>query len=63
MLYTKMITDDITRALAEKLIPKRVKTITAGAVAYFEILKYISPDGIYVSESGVREGYLERILI
>lgn len=63
MLYTKMITDAKTRTLAETLIPKRVKTITAGAVAYFEILKYISPEEIFVSESGVREGYLERILI
>ncbi len=63
MLYTKMITDVNIRTLAETLIPKRVKTITAGAVAYFEILKYISPEEIFVSESGVREGYLERILI
>ncbi len=63
MLYEKMIADAKTGELAEKLIPKRVKTITAGAVAYFEILKYISPEEVFVSESGVREGYLERILI
>lgn len=62
-IFTKMCTDENVRNTAKKVIPKRVHTVTAGSSAYFELLKYISPSEIYVSESGVREGYLERILL
>lgn len=62
-IVLKMCGDENFREIANQSIPKRRHTITAGAAAYLELLKYISASEIYVSESGVREGYLERILI
>lgn len=62
-IFVKMCEDERFRDTSKRLIPKRQHTVTAGASAYFELLKYISPSEIYVSESGVREGYLERILL
>jgi len=62
-IVTKMCEDENFRNVAKRLIPKRQHTVTAGASAYFELLKYISPSKIFVSGSGVREGYLERILL
>ena len=59
----KMVCDDEVRKIAKELIPKRLFTITAGCVAYYEILECINPSEIHLSESGVREGYLERILL
>ncbi|MBE6700763.1 MAG: hypothetical protein E7582_02600 [Ruminococcaceae bacterium] len=47
---------------AEKLIPGRTTTVTTGAVAYRTILNFIAPSSVTVSLSGVREGYLEKIL-
>ncbi len=47
---------------AEKIIPERTKTISPSSVAYRCIVKYIKPSTILVSDSGVREGYLEKIL-
>ncbi len=58
-----MCKSDFVRDTAAELIPKRLYTITAGAAAYSQILEFISPSGVYISESGVREGYLERILV
>lgn len=63
LIYSKMIKDAEMSEIAVRLIPKRVHTITSGAVAYSELLKFISPTAVYVSDSGVREGYLERILL
>lgn len=58
-----MVSQERVRSTAERLIPKRVRTITAGCGAYFELFDFIKPSEIHVSESGVREGYLERILV
>ena len=63
LIYSKMVKDSEMLELARNLIPKRVHTITSGAAAYFELLEFISPTEVYVSDSGVREGYLERILL
>ena len=63
MIYEKMCHDNIVRTTAQELIPKRYNMIGTGCAAYYELLKFISPDGVFVSESGVREGYLERILM
>lgn len=46
----------------KSIIPARINTILAGTVAYREIVDFIKPSLIQVSESGVRDGYLERIL-
>ena len=62
LVCEKMTEDDFVN-VCRNLIPKRVHTIVAGAVAMHEILKYISSDSIYFSDSGVREGYLEKILM
>ncbi len=61
-ITVKMSTDEQFVGLCKEEIPKRVTTITAGTAALCEIIKYIGADKIYLSESGVREGYLERIL-
>ncbi len=45
-----------------KVSPQRVTTVFSGALAYREIINFIKPTKIYVSDSGVRDGYLERIL-
>lgn len=62
LIFEKMLYDGKTRKIAEKIIPKRFNIITAGCAAYFELLDFISPKSVYVSESGVREGYLQKIL-
>lgn len=48
--------------LVKNIVPTRVNTVFSGAIAYREIMKYIKPLSIVVSDSGVRDGYLERIL-
>lgn len=49
-------------ASVEELIPGRSQTVCPAAVAYRTIASFVSPTSIFVSESGVREGYLEKIL-
>lgn len=62
----KIITDNLNSeefiSLVKKTSPQRVTTVFTGAIAYSEILKFIKPTKIFVSDSGVRDGYLERIL-
>lgn len=50
------------KSILSDIIPERSKTVVSGSVAYYEIVKYIAPVSVVVSDSGVREGYLERIL-
>ncbi len=47
---------------AEKIVPGRSLTVTPAAAAYRIITEFIKPVSITVSDSGVREGYLEKIL-
>ncbi len=63
MIVRGMCEEDSVRQKAKEIIPKRLYNVTAGAAAYSEILKFITPAAVFVSESGVREGYLERILL
>lgn len=58
----KMCTDEQFVRLCQEEIPKRVTTVTAGTAAICEVIKFVGAKQIYLSESGVREGYLERIL-
>ena len=46
----------------KKVVPSRANTVFSGALAYSEIIKFIKPTAVIVSDSGVRDGYLERIL-
>lgn len=47
---------------AEKLVPGRTTTVCPASIAYRTIVNFISATSIFVSDSGVREGYLEKIL-
>ena len=47
---------------AENIIPGRVTTVCPAAIAYNTLIKFICAKSVTVSESGVREGYLEKIL-
>jgi len=47
---------------AENITPGRSNTVAPAAIAYKCIVNFIEPSSIIVSESGVREGYLEKIL-
>lgn len=49
-------------ALLNRVIPDRSQTVISGALAYYEIINFIKPEKIFVSDSGVRDGYLEKIL-
>ncbi len=44
------------------VIPDRKRTVISGALAYYEIVNFIKPEKILISDSGVRDGYLEKIL-
>ena len=48
--------------LLQRAVPSRKTTVLSGAIAYSEIIKFIKPSSILVSDSGVRDGYLEKIL-
>ena len=50
------------RAFLEDIVPYRQDTVVSGAIAYSEIINFIKPVSVSVSESGVRDGYLEKIL-
>ena len=63
LIVSGMVKEADVQDAAKRIIPKRLYNITAGAAAYSEIIKYVSGSVIRVSESGVREGYLERILV
>lgn len=58
----KSMTDRAFYEKAEKIITGRTTTISPACIAYKTIVEYISPSYIAVSDSGVREGYLEKIL-
>lgn len=47
---------------AESIVPGRSLTVSPAAVAYRKIASFVAPSAIFISESGVREGYLEKIL-
>lgn len=47
---------------AENIIPGRIQTVCPAAIAYRTIARFAEASSITVSESGVREGYLEKIL-
>ncbi|MBR6633653.1 MAG: hypothetical protein IKL05_05055 [Clostridia bacterium] len=47
---------------AEEIIPGRALTVCPASIAYRTIVRLVRPTSITVSNSGVREGYLEKIL-
>lgn len=49
-------------SFVKNVVPSRVNTVFSGALAYSEIIEFIKPTAVIVSDSGVRDGYLERIL-
>lgn len=48
--------------IAESIIPGRSATVVPASIAYRCLCEYVSPSSILISDSGVREGYLEKIL-
>lgn len=42
-----------------QVVPERIHTISVGAIFISEIMKKLSINEIYISKSGLREGYLE----
>lgn len=52
----------LTEERLDSLVPTRKTTVIPGCVAYSKLVDYISPSKIYISQSGVREGYLMKIL-
>ena len=47
---------------ADSIIPGRAKTVCPAAIAFRMITEFVSPSSLAVCDSGVREGYLEKIL-
>lgn len=59
---TEMLSDTEFFKKAEEIIPGRTTTVSPASVAYYAIVKYVKPTKVTVTDSGVREGYLEKIL-
>lgn len=55
--------DDNSLFLFEKLVPKRKLTITPGLAIYSAIGSYFGADRIYISDKGIKEGYVKKYLI
>ena len=49
--------------LFERLVPKRKLTITPGLAIYSAIGEYFGGDKIYISDKGIKEGYVKKYLI
>jgi len=49
--------------LFEKVIPKRKLTITPGLAIYSAIGEYFGADKIYISDKGIKEGYVLKYLL
>lgn len=58
----KKFEDEAFFEKAEEIIPGRALTVCPASVAYRAIIQLVRPSSITVSNSGVREGYLEKIL-
>ncbi len=59
---TDMLSNEDFFKNADEIIPGRTTTVSPAAIAYYSIVKFSKPTSITVSDSGVREGYLEKIL-
>lgn len=55
--YLSQPDDEIT-ALLEKHIPARIETIIPGMCAYRQIIETVNADTVYISQGGIRDGYL-----
>ena len=55
--------DENSLLLFEKLVPKRKLTITPGLAIYSAIGGYFGADKIYISDKGIKEGYVLKYLI
>ncbi len=50
--------DDEIIKLLEKYIPARIETIIPGMCAYRQIIETVNADTVYISQGGIRDGYL-----
>ena len=57
---SKQQEDDV--ALLERLIPARVETVIPGLLAYIAAAKAVNADSFTVSDGGIREGYLIKLM-
>lgn len=49
---------DLTKTILQ-VVPERIHTIGPGAIALYEIFRYLNASDLYISKKGVREGYLK----
>lgn len=57
------IADKASLSLFEKAVPKRKYTICPGLAIYSAIGRYFGADNIYVSNKGIKEGYVKKYLV
>ncbi len=57
------IADKASLSLFEKIVPKRKYTICPGLAIYSAIGGYFGADKIYVSDKGIKEGYVKKYLV
>ena len=57
------IADKASLSFFEKLVPKRKYTICPGLAIYSAIGGYFGADKIYVSDKGIKEGYVKKYLV
>jgi exopolyphosphatase/pppGpp-phosphohydrolase len=57
------ISDKSSISLFEKIAPKRKYTICPGLAIYSAIGRYFGADKIYVSDKGIKEGYVKKYLV
>lgn len=54
--------DESDAALLERLIPARVETVIPGLLAYIAAAKTVNAETFTVSDGGIREGYLKKLM-
>ena len=63
MLYSRLAKQDESDiALLERIIPARVETVIPGLLAYIAAAKNVGAEYFTVSDGGIREGYLKKLM-
>lgn len=62
-MLSMFVTREDTEKMLEQVVPKRKLTITPGLAIYSAIGEFFGADEIYISDKGIKEGYVLKYLI
>lgn len=63
MMLDAFISDESYLEVFDKVVPKRKYTICPGLAIYSAIGKHFGADKIYISDKGIKEGYVKKYLV